>query len=519
MDLKYFGISNGNQIPCYLSAGFTTYGSKTKGPRCFGYASGINNTSPLIIRVLNFGGITSGTNLQLAFDNFNNPPIQTLFAVPINVHVNFKDRTNNKVYSSYFKQLYLSQSASINIPTNLGGSLSRTSSYRGVANTHYLNLGWPYNSNSGDISQKLVMKIAGGITSVQSFSSLTLGYSLLWCNTNANTSIYQTPSISNTANTNISISNVVNPQAVNAPTNDQLLTITFIFYVSYKTTYLTTLNQFSFSSYSMNTDFTVTGAAPLVDSTANFNFQSAYPMTYDFTWSFGASNYNNRNISYIVLYFTSGISSIDAAWLRYGTSPSYFNAVGCTKIGYNSVNSQWYVNITGVSDSIFSTSYAWYVRVRLYANANNFYYTSYVYNFNGYQEFTSTSGGVSTSSSGFNTSSNLGNPTTFALSIQRYTKGYYELSSSYLYAQAGLTTNKLFFKFVSPYNISQVESFSFISSSTSYPAPTNTADGIHCMIQPTVLAFVTFGAGLYAPCTYSGGVYTVQAPVGGLTTI
>jgi len=60
------------------------------------------------------------------------------------------------------------------------------------------------------------------------------------------------------------------------------------------------------------------------------------------------------------------------------------------------------------------------------------------------------------SSGGFSSSSNLGNPTTFALSLQRYTKGYYELSSSYLYAKAGQTTNKLFFKFVAPYNISQV---------------------------------------------------------------
>jgi hypothetical protein len=135
LDLKYFSISNGNQIPCYLAtASFTTYGSKTNGPRCFGYANGVNNTSPLIIRVLNFGSFASGTNLLLAFDNFNNPPLQSLFAVPINVQVNFKDRTNKKVYTSYFQQLYLSQSTNVNIPTNLGGSLARTSTYRGASN-------------------------------------------------------------------------------------------------------------------------------------------------------------------------------------------------------------------------------------------------------------------------------------------------------------------------------------------------------------------------------------------------
>jgi len=394
LDLKYFSISNGNQIPCYLSSTyFTTYGaSKTNGPRCFGYANGVNNTNPLIIRVLNFGAFSAGATLQLAFDNFNNPPLQTLFNVPINVQVNFKDRTNNKVYTSYFPQIYVSQSANVNIPTNLGGTLARTSSYRGVSNTHYLAMSWPYNSNSADVSQKVVMKIFGGITAVQPFSSFVLVdsqlyYTLLWANVNANTSVYSTPSKSYTTSTNLQITNVINPQAVHAATNDQLLSVTWIFYVTYQTTYLTTLNQFAFSSYYTNSDFTVASSSTQVDTTANFNFHVAYPMTYDFTWSFNANSYPNRNISYLVLYFTSGISNIEAAWLRYGTSPSYFNALGCAKIGYDSGTNQYYVNITGISDSSFSVSYYWYLRVRLYVsgNSNYFYYTSYVYNYNGKQ--------------------------------------------------------------------------------------------------------------------------------------
>jgi hypothetical protein len=239
-------------------------------------------------------------------------------------------------------------------------------------------------------------------------------------------------------------------------------------------------------------------------------------MTYDFTWSLGASSYSGRNISYLILYFTSGIVGVEAAYLRYNLSPSYFNPVACAKIGYNTGNSQWYVNITGIADSYVTSGYLWYLRVRLYVSANTFYYTSSVYNYNGLLEFTATNDNEYAYGGGFRTSSNLGTPANFALSIQRYTKGYYELSSSYLNAKTGLTTNKLFFKFLAPYNISQVESFSFISSSTSYPAPTTVANGIYCMIQPTTLTFVTFGAGLYAPCTYSSGIYQVQAPVGGL---
>lgn len=83
------------------------------------------------------------------------------------------------------------------------------------------------------------------------------------------------------------------------------------------------------------------------------------------------------------MYFTSGVRWIDCAWLKYTVSPYYTNTVGNAKVGYDTSVNQWYVNITGVQDSIFSATYLWYARVRLYGNANYFYYTSKVYNFNG----------------------------------------------------------------------------------------------------------------------------------------
>ena len=73
---------------------------------------------------------------------------------------------------------------------------------------------------------------------------------------------------------------------------------------------------------------------------------------------------------------------VESAWFRYYSS--VINKVGSARVGFDTSNSQWYANITGVQDSHFSASNHWYMRVRLQANNNNrVYYTSYVYNYNG----------------------------------------------------------------------------------------------------------------------------------------
>jgi hypothetical protein len=62
------------------------------------------------------------------------------------------------------------------------------------------------------------------------------------------------------------------------------------------------------------------------------------------------------------------------------------NPAGLATVGYNTASSQWYVNITGVQDSSFSASNNWYLKVRLYANNNNYVsYNSQVFNYNGQQ--------------------------------------------------------------------------------------------------------------------------------------
>jgi hypothetical protein len=222
-------------------------------------------------------------------------------------------------------------------------------------------------------------------------------------------------------------------------------------------------------------------------------------------------------MSYIILYFTAGVRYIEAAWFRY---TSVINPIGSPKIGYNSGNSQWYINFTNIQTSTFATSSTWYLRVRLYATTSNYIsYTSTMYNYNGQQEFAATSGSFNPSNNGFTNNGGYGVITEWSYEHMRYTKNYFELQRTYLYAKPSLTTNKLFFKFTAPYNISQIESFSFISSSPTFPASTTPNNGLYCTIQPTITTYVAYGAGLYAPCTYvsaTTGTYTVNAPIGGL---
>lgn len=195
------------------------YGSKSKGPRCFGYAGGLNQTNPLKIRVLNFASFTSGTQFSLSFDGFNNPPSQILFLVPINVRISLQDRTNGKTYTSYFPQVYASDSINVGVPASIGGgSLSYSNLYRGASNFYYYALTWPYSSSTSN-SQKIVLKIGGGATCCQTFSSLLLNdtestYTLLWSNPLLNMSVWKTPTKTFNTVTGFAVKNIINPQAV-----------------------------------------------------------------------------------------------------------------------------------------------------------------------------------------------------------------------------------------------------------------------------------------------------------------
>ena len=143
--------------------------------------------------------------------------MQTLFLTPINIQFRYIDRTNNKKYSSYWPSVYLTDSINIGSSTAIGGTLYQSVSNRGAGSTQYITISWPYSSSSIDVSQKVVLKLAGGITCCNSFSNMNLrdngaSYSLLWRDTKANVSVYSTPTRSS-GTVDMQITGVVNPHA------------------------------------------------------------------------------------------------------------------------------------------------------------------------------------------------------------------------------------------------------------------------------------------------------------------
>lgn len=58
-----------------------------------------------------------------------------------------------------------------------------------------------------------------------------------------------------------------------------------------------------------------------------------------------------------------------------------------------------------------------------------------------------------------------------------------------------------------------------ISSSNTDYAQVNPSNGIYCVFQPTYVQRTVYGTGLFTKCSYSNGIYSVNIPVGGLTTV
>jgi len=143
-------------------------------------------------------------------------------------------------------------------PTEISGSLSRSGTYRGNNNYHYVGIGWPYNSNVGslDTSQKVVLKLAGGVTCCQSFANINLrdndtSYNLLWRDTKANISVYLTPNVSAGVGKYLWIHNVNNPYPYQRDTYQKLKKIEILFYNNWKAVYSKKLDQFDYSAYSL----------------------------------------------------------------------------------------------------------------------------------------------------------------------------------------------------------------------------------------------------------------------------
>lgn len=390
LGLSSFQISNGDIVPCYLSAEFSAISGKTLAPVCRGYANGLNEDSPLIIRVTKFTSMASGTNWKIAFDEFSNPAVQTLYMYPINVRITFSDRTNIKRYTSYFPSLYTSDSVNRGIPSAISGSLLFSSANRGAGSTHYISTTWPYSSNYNDISQKIVLKVGGGVTCCVAFSTLSLadsytgsGYTLLWTDKVSNTSVYRTPSISSSIGLNLQITGAVNPYPIQKDTYEQIKKIQILFYSSYKNVYIKQLDQRPYTDFSQLSQFTVSALGAPVDSlTSSYAYHTNYQMTYDILFATTLNSYANRGLDNTILKFTAGVQSIERAYIRYGLTPFIVNPVLEVKI-FKDVNNYWCLKITGMNDNIYSTSYSWYIRMRFYPNGGTLSYTSTTYASNG----------------------------------------------------------------------------------------------------------------------------------------
>lgn len=283
--------------------------------RCLGFAGSINSDSPLKIRIIGFSAWSNPSTFLVAFDNFNNPPLQPLFLVPINVKVAYFDRTNNRAYRSYWPSIYLSDSINIGSQSSISGSLTASNGYRGSNTNHYIGTSWPYSSTYSDISQKIVLKIGGGITCCQSFSSLSLSdsqtsYTLLWTDTTANMSVYRTPSKSISTSTNLYINNINNPYPYQKWTYENLKTIQILFYNNYQTSYIKNLAQFNYTQYTPLYQFYVTSSLSNADSTKSYYFHNQYPMTFDITLTSTLGSYPNRQLSYTIITFVNGVSNI-----------------------------------------------------------------------------------------------------------------------------------------------------------------------------------------------------------------
>ena len=138
------------------------------------------------------------------------------------------DRTNNDLWTSYFPIVYISDSHNIGIPGQVSSHLNRGSANRGASTFHYNVIHWPYSSNYNDFTEKMVMKIGGGITCCNAYDNFVLNtnvtgaFTELWTDKVANITVYRTHSIGHNTYMQLQIQNVINPFAYQRDTYEEL---------------------------------------------------------------------------------------------------------------------------------------------------------------------------------------------------------------------------------------------------------------------------------------------------------
>ena len=233
----------------------------------------------------------------------------------------------------------------------------------------------------------MVLKLAGGVLCCQPFSSINLrdnynAYTLLWRDTKANMSVYLTPAYNAGWGRDLWINSVNNPYPYQRDTYQKMKKIEILFYSNWKAVYSKKLDQFDYSTYGRYDEMTINTSPSLIDTTKSYYFHEEYPLTYRFTFSTSRNEFNNRQLSYTIVTFTSGVTAIDWVHGGWNVSPNYFNSMLQITIGKN-INNKYFLNISGMSDSAYSSSQNWYFETRFFTVSDTISYTSETYNMNG----------------------------------------------------------------------------------------------------------------------------------------
>lgn len=391
----------------------------------------------------------------------------------------------------------------------------------GASTSHYLNFNWPQASSSS-YSEKTLVAFSGGLlccSALTSFSFTAQGYGMtvLWANTKTGTVVLSNPSALTSTGTNFYINSAVNPYPYQLTGYNTTRTLGIIIYKSYKRIAVENQTMPAWTSYAVTSNsMTLASVSSIYHKTSTNDFHNSFLVTYDFTFSFSVNDFGTRKVTYCVVVFTAGVGKIDAAypWVT-GISPYYINNVGNVKFFYT--GGYWALNITGITDSVISTTQNWVVRLRFYPTGGTISYTSTAYCYNGLTEFTNSASTSILSTNGYN-NSNLP-ATSFYLAERRYLPNNYELQIRKIQPVASSSTSRLIFRFTAAYNVSEAESFSIVlptASATGPFVPKNTPNKLTCVINPTYRTKTDFGVGYYTTCSYSSYTYVVQAPSGGL---
>lgn len=519
LGLSSFQVSSGQEIPCFIGTGFSALATRTV--KCVASTAGIGQDTPLYVRVNNMDTFTSGTTFRISFDGFTNPSMNTLLVTPMDVTITFIDMTTRKVYSTFFPELYVSDSVNINpTPVSLSSTYYMDSNIYGASTRHRLNFNWPQ-SSTNTISEKTLVALSGGILCCTAISGLSFDgqsrtFPVLWANTKANIVVLDTPSMS-TGGTNFYINSLVNPYPYQVSTYNTTMTVSMIIYKDYQRVAVENQNQPAWTSYATTSNsMTLSSVSGIYHQTGSNQFHNSFLVTYDFTFSFAANDFATRKVTYCLVVFTAGVGQIDAAysWIT-GLSPYYINTVGNVKF-FNG-GTYWTLNITGITDSVINTGQNWVVRLRFYPTGGTITYTSTAYCSNGILEFTNTASTAILSTNGYNNSN--APATSFYFAERRYLSTHYELQIKKIHPVTGASSNRLIFRFKAAYNISEAESFTIAlpaTTSTGPFIPKNTPTNLICVINPTYRTKTDFGVGYYTTCTYSSYTYTIKAPDKGM---